>query len=218
MVGLATRASNNHINRSVFWGKGNINSLVLQYREICRWRGTELTQVLQERFRNIDGSTVFWRQALRVTRLEVPTIYFIISPHQQKMRHSCVEGGFVLVVIGRCTLVARFRVGGGRSQAQAEEREEGRRLDWNRGNTIFTSSAKMKAELPRAAGRAFIYNRKSNVLNIDLIYNTHSLFFHCVKIQYYQKIQAYAVFKMVPSSSKNQITQEWKALQIIALK
>ncbi len=38
------------------------------------------------------------------------------------------------------------------AQSQAEEREERRRLDWDRGNTIFTSSAKRKAESPRAAG------------------------------------------------------------------
>ncbi len=51
-------------------------------------------------------------------------------------------------------------IGGSHSaaQAQAEEREERRRLDWDRGNTIFTSSAKRKAESPRAVGRSFIYN------------------------------------------------------------
>ncbi len=32
------------------------------------------------------------------------------------------------------------------AQAQAEESEERRRLDWDRGNTIFTSSAKRKAD------------------------------------------------------------------------
>ncbi len=39
------------------------------------------------------------------------------------------------------------------AQAQAEERGERRRLDWNRGSTVLTSSAKRKAEFPRAAGR-----------------------------------------------------------------
>ncbi len=48
------------------------------------------------------------------------------------------------------------------AQLQAEESEERRLLDWDRGNTIFTSSAKSKAESLRAAGRSFIYNRKSN--------------------------------------------------------
>ncbi len=38
-------------------------------------------------------------------------------------------------------------------QAQAEEREESRRLDWDRGNTIFTSSAKRKAESQRMSGK-----------------------------------------------------------------
>ncbi len=48
------------------------------------------------------------------------------------------------------------------AQAQAEEREERRWLDWDCGNTIITSSAKRKAQSPRVAGRSFIYNRKSN--------------------------------------------------------
>ncbi len=43
------------------------------------------------------------------------------------------------------------------TKAQAEESEYRRRLDWDRGYTIFTSSAKRKAESPRAVGR---YNRK----------------------------------------------------------
>ncbi len=48
------------------------------------------------------------------------------------------------------------------AQAQADESEDRRRLDWDRWNTIFTSSAKRKAESLRAAGRSFIYNRISN--------------------------------------------------------
>ncbi len=55
----------------------------------------------------------------------------------------------LLGLIGRSTFPA---------QAQAEEREERKRLNWDRGNTIFTSSAKRKAESPRAVGRSFIYN------------------------------------------------------------
>ncbi len=47
----------------------------------------------------------------------------------------------------------------GRSHSESEER---RRLDWDRGSTIFTSSAKRKAESPRVAERSFIYNRKNN--------------------------------------------------------
>ncbi len=39
------------------------------------------------------------------------------------------------------------------AQAQAEEREERRRLDLDRGNAIFTSFAKRKAESLRAVGR-----------------------------------------------------------------
>ncbi len=38
------------------------------------------------------------------------------------------------------------------AQAHAEEREERRWLDLDRGNTIFTSPTKRKAESPRAAG------------------------------------------------------------------
>ncbi len=38
------------------------------------------------------------------------------------------------------------------AQAQTEERKERRRLDWNYGNTIFTSSAKRKAESLKTAG------------------------------------------------------------------
>ncbi len=39
-----------------------------------------------------------------------------ISQHEQKKHHSCVKDGLVLVVIGRCALLARLGVGGGRSQ------------------------------------------------------------------------------------------------------
>ncbi len=39
MAGLATRASNNHIGRSVFGSKGKINSLGLQYREKMSMKG-----------------------------------------------------------------------------------------------------------------------------------------------------------------------------------
>ncbi len=48
------------------------------------------------------------------------------------------------------------------SQAQTEESADRRWLDWDRGSTIFTSSTKRKTELPRAVGRSFIYNGKSN--------------------------------------------------------
>ncbi len=64
------------------------------------------------------------------------------------MRHAHLLG-----LIGRSHLSA---------QAQADESEDRRRLDWDRGHTIFTSSAKRKAESPRAAGRSFIYNIKGN--------------------------------------------------------
>ncbi len=45
------------------------------------------------------------------------------------------------------------------AQGQAEESEERGLLDCDRGNTILTSSAKRKAESPRAVGRSLIYNR-----------------------------------------------------------
>ncbi len=52
MEGMATRANNNHINGVL---RENINSLWLQYWESCQWMGTEVTQVLQGRFRTNDG-------------------------------------------------------------------------------------------------------------------------------------------------------------------
>ncbi len=61
MVGLATRASNNHINQSVLGGKGNINSMGWKYREKYRWRVTEVTQVRQNGFRTLDRPTVFFK-------------------------------------------------------------------------------------------------------------------------------------------------------------
>ncbi len=51
------------------------------------------------------------------------------------MRHAHLLG-----LIGRSHFSA---------QAQAEESEDRRRLDWDRGNTIFTSPAKRKAESPQ---------------------------------------------------------------------
>ncbi len=48
------------------------------------------------------------------------------------------------------------------TRAQAEEREEGRRLEWDHGNTNYMSFAKRKPESPRAAGGSFVYNRNSN--------------------------------------------------------
>ncbi len=68
-------------------------------------------------------------------------------------RFPTVRHAHLLGLIGRSHFPA---------QAQTEESEERRWLDWDRGNTIFSSSAKRKAESPRAAGRSFIYNRKSN--------------------------------------------------------
>ncbi len=64
-----------------------------------------------------------------------------------------VKHDHLLGLVGRCHFPA---------QVHAEESEERKLLDWDRGNTIFTSSTKSKAESLRAAGRSFIYNRKSN--------------------------------------------------------
>ncbi len=52
----------------------------------------------------------------RVTRLDVPEVFSRISQTEVRRHHSCVEDGLVLAVIGRCALLARFGVGGGRSQ------------------------------------------------------------------------------------------------------
>ncbi len=68
-------------------------------------------------------------------------------------RFPTVRHAHLLGLIGRSHFPA---------QAQAEESEDRRRFDWGRGNTIFTSSAKRKAESPRAVGRSFIFNRISN--------------------------------------------------------
>ncbi len=54
IAGMATRAKVGD------WGlRENINSLGYQYSENCQWMGIEVTQVMQGRFRTIDGPTVF---------------------------------------------------------------------------------------------------------------------------------------------------------------
>ncbi len=45
------------------------------------------------------------------------------------------------------------------AQAEAEEIEDRRRLDWDRGYTIFTSSAKRKADI-LTVGRCFLHGAK----------------------------------------------------------
>ncbi len=62
--------------------------------------------MLQERL-TIDGPTVF---------LKIETEGDSIALHELKRHRSCVEDGLVIAVIGRCALVARLGVGGGRSQ------------------------------------------------------------------------------------------------------
>ncbi len=66
-------------------------------------------------------------------------------------RLPTVRHAHLLELIGRSHFPA---------QAQEEESEDRWWLD--RGNTIFTSSAKRKADSPRAVGRSFMYDRKSN--------------------------------------------------------
>ncbi len=68
-------------------------------------------------------------------------------------RFPTVRHAHLLGLIGRSHFSA---------QAQAEESEDRSRLDWDRRHTIFTSSAKTKAESPRTLGRSFMYNRKCN--------------------------------------------------------
>ncbi len=72
--------------------------------------GTEIRQVLQEKIRTIDGPTV------RVTVLDVSAACSSISRPESKRHRSCAEDGLVLAVIGRCALIVRLGVGGGRSQ------------------------------------------------------------------------------------------------------
>ncbi len=76
MVGMATRASNNHISWSGIGLRENTNSLGYQYWENCQWMGTGVTQVLQGRFQTNDGPTVFLRWKRRV-------------PHGQKRQLLC---------------------------------------------------------------------------------------------------------------------------------
>ncbi len=78
--------------------------------------GTEVTQVLQGRFRTNDGPTVLCRWKRRVPRLGVLEVCSSISPPGQKRHRSFVEDGLVLAVIGRCALVDWLGVGGGRIQ------------------------------------------------------------------------------------------------------
>ncbi len=72
---------------------------------------------------------------------------------RRERRRKAVKHEHLLGLIGRSHFPA---------QAQAEESQGRRRLDFDRGNTIFTSSVKRKVESPTAAGRSFIYNKKNN--------------------------------------------------------
>ncbi len=49
-------------------------------------------------------------------RLDVPEVCSSISQPELRRHRSCVEDGLVLAVIGRCVLVVRLGVGGGRLQ------------------------------------------------------------------------------------------------------
>ncbi len=62
-------------------------------------------------------------------------------------RFLTVRHAHLLGLIGRSHFSA---------QAQAKESDGSSRLDWDCGYTIYTSSTKMKAESPTAAGRSFI--------------------------------------------------------------
>ncbi len=75
-----------------------------------------------------------------------------VKDKERRGRFPTVKYEHLLGLIGRSHFPA---------QPQAEERKERRRLDWDRGNTIFTSPAKRKAS-SRAVSRSFMYNRKSN--------------------------------------------------------
>ncbi len=80
--------------------------------------GTEVTQVLQGRFRTNDGPTVFLKMETEGDKKKLGALEVCssISPHGQKRHRSFVEDGLVLAVIGRCALVDRLGVGGGRIQ------------------------------------------------------------------------------------------------------
>ncbi len=74
---------------------------------------TEVTQVLQLRFRTNDGPTVFLKiYILRDTRLDVLEVCSRISQSERRRHRSCIEDDAILVVIGRCALVDRPGVGG----------------------------------------------------------------------------------------------------------
>ncbi len=99
---------------------------LLMVRDIYGWRkisvkGIRNYKSAAERFRAIDGTTIFLRQTLRVTSLEAPAICPNISRHAQKMHRSCVENGLILAVLCRCALLAQLEVGGGRNQVDLSQ-------------------------------------------------------------------------------------------------
>ncbi len=71
--------------------------------------GTEVTQVLQGRFRTNDGPTVFLKMETEGAKTRCAGSLF-------QYLTTRTEKAPLLVVIGRCALVDRLRVGGGKIQ------------------------------------------------------------------------------------------------------
>ncbi len=78
--------------------------------------GIKVTQVLQGRFRTIDGPTVFLKIDTEGDKTRCAGSLCRISQPELRRHRSCVEDGLVLAVIGRGALVDRLGVGGGRIQ------------------------------------------------------------------------------------------------------
>ncbi len=78
--------------------------------------GTEVTQVLQGRFRTNDGPTVFLKVDTEGDKTKCAGSLFQYFMIRTERHRSCVEDGLVLAVMGRCALVVQLGVGGGRIQ------------------------------------------------------------------------------------------------------
>ncbi len=75
--------------------------------------GTEITQVLQGRFRTIDVPTVFLKIDTEGDKTRCAGSLFQNFTTELRRHRSRVEDGLVFAVTSRCALVVRLEVGGG---------------------------------------------------------------------------------------------------------
>ncbi len=73
--------------------------------------GTEIAQVLQESFRNIDCPTVCLKIDTEGDQTDAPAVCASISRPELKRHRSRGEDGLALAVFRRCALIARPGVG-----------------------------------------------------------------------------------------------------------